>query len=313
MFTSADPHPFPVSISRRDVLAEGGSDNLIRAMRRGGLASVRGGAYLDGDVWQSLQDEQRHRLLVYATVPRLAPGAVVSHASAAVLHGLPILGVAPSVVHITRERSSGGFQRGYLHTHATTMSAGPTVVKDGVRLTSAARTVIDCAATMPFEAAVCIADAALYKRVTSTDELGALAAAMAGRRGIGRVRQVLGFADARSESCGESFSRVQMDRAGLPTPSLQFAVGSGDRFIGRADFAWKEYRTLGEFDGAAKYDSLISEDESLRVVLREERKRERALIDAGWEVVRWGWTDLANYGRLAAQINAGFVRAARLH
>lgn len=57
------------------------------------------------------------------------------------------------------------------------------------------------------------------------------------------------FLDAHSESAGESYGRVLLDRLGVPAPTPQFEVWHRGMLVGRADFGWEEFRTLGEFDG----------------------------------------------------------------
>lgn len=75
----------------------------------------------------------------------------------------------------------------------------------------------------------------------------------------GRARQAIAFADARTESVGESRSRVAMHEAGLPAPDFQIEVRSGvtGAQVARSDFGWHERRTVGEFDGFVKYGRLL--------------------------------------------------------
>ena len=61
----------------------------------------------------------------------------------------------------------------------------------------------------------------------------------AGWYGTPQARRVAGFIDARSESVGESFSRVRLDERGLPAPLLQYEVFDElGRLLARSDFAW---------------------------------------------------------------------------
>ena len=71
---------------------------------------------------------------------------------------------------------------------------------------------------------------------------------------IRQARRVVAFLDARSESAGESVSRVRIADEGLPAPQLQRQITNAyGRAIGRVDFCWDEQRTIGEFDGKIKY------------------------------------------------------------
>jgi hypothetical protein len=98
--------------------------DLRRMKRDGGLIPVRRGAYIrDRSAERTCADE--HRELILATMPQLHDGAVVSHASAAVLHGLPTWPQAIDRVHVTRNRSSGGNRRSIVQVHAAPRAAGP--------------------------------------------------------------------------------------------------------------------------------------------------------------------------------------------
>ena len=83
--------PPPDPLLRRDLVREGWSDDeLARSIRRGDLSRLRRGAYLSGPA--PVDGAARHLLLVHATLRTLRRPGVVSHQSAAVLHGLPLWG-----------------------------------------------------------------------------------------------------------------------------------------------------------------------------------------------------------------------------
>ena len=64
--------------------------------------------------------------------------------------------------------------------------------------------------------------------------------------------------DLRSESAGESMSRVRLIEEGLPRPELQYEIfGPGGGLLARVDFYWDEHKTVGEFDGKIKYGRLL--------------------------------------------------------
>ena len=124
--------------------------------------------------------------------------------------------------------------------------------------------------------------------------------------GTPAARRVVAFADGRSESVGESRSRVAIAAAGLPVPMLQWEVrapGSGD-LIGRVDFGWPGLRTVGEFDGLVKYGYGYGKDPV--DVLVEEKRREDALRAQGLTVVRWTWGELGNFAPVAARLRGAF-------
>ena len=118
--------------------------------------------------------------------------------------------------------------------------------------------------------------------------------------GLQRARDVTAFSDARSESVLESLSRAVFHQAGLPPPDLQVWVGDDGEVIGRVDFLWRRYRTIGEADGALKYQNPAR--------ARAQLERDARLRAAGYEVVHFTWPDIT---RAPAQVVDGIQVAFR--
>lgn len=277
------------------------SATLRRRHARGALERIRPGSYATP---LERTPEERHDLLLRATVPRLGPGTVVSHTSAARLHGLPVLRSRLDLVTVTRPRSNGERSK-QLHARRAQVDGSETVVLGGMIATSLPRTVADLARTLPFDEAVACADVALALGMDrkSPPRLGRKASAIAA---------VLDFADPASESIGESLSRVALAGAGMPTPSLQHEIRtSSGRFVARTDFAWPRHKVVGEFDGAAKYAAELDDDRAPEQRLMDEKRREWAIRDLGWEVVRWDWQTLRTPGALAERVRGALLRAER--
>jgi len=294
---------------RADLLRRGlSSDDVERLRRQGELTRVRRGAYAPPVPEASV--EGRHRLLVAATLPQLGRDGVVSHVSAAVLHGLPIWPEVAGRVHLTRPRPGGGQSRNLLRVHGSPLGEADVVLVDGVPVTSLARTVADLGRTLALEQSVAAGDRALQLGLARPDLVDVLAGCR-GWPGIGRARDAGQLLDARAESVGESVSRVRMHQALLPAPLLQYeVVDARGRLLGRADFGWEEQRTLGEFDGRLKYGRGFEPGRSPEEVLWREKRREDALRDLGWEVVRWTWADLYVTGLVAERLRRAFARSA---
>lgn len=291
------PRPVPIG--------ELTSAELTKLCRQGRLERLRRGAYLPVDL--ALDDRSRHLALVRATLRYVASAAVISHASAAVLHGLPVWGLHLDRVHLTRDRSNGGRRLAFLHVRVAPIDPWETAVVDGIRLTGLPRTVIDCARWLPERQAVALGDVALARGMERRDLLLALARAK-GWPGIRRARRVIDFLDPRSESPGESHSRVVLAAHGLRPSHLQFVVrDDAGSVVARTDFCWEQHRTLGEFDGKIKYGELRGEEDPGDVVFRE-KVREDRLRDLGWQVVRWTWSDLQQPHQLADRIRTAFDR-----
>ena len=250
-----------------------------------------------------------HVLRLATALALLGKRTAGSHRTAALIHGLDLLGRHPDdAVEVTRPREGTGSRTGRpgVRTHQAALSAEHVVTRSGVRVTSVARTVVDVARTSPFRAGVVAADSALRLKQTCREELHSVTTACARWPGIQRARRVVAFADARSESVFESIARVIFDEQGLPPPDLQVWVGDEDDLIGRVDFLWREHRTVAEADGAVKYADPAR--------ARAQLERDARLREAGFEVVHFSWHEITRTPeRVGLAIMNAFNRAARLY
>lgn len=235
-----------------ELLADGWtSAELGRMARSGEVERIRRGAYECAPA-RSLDRRDQHRRLIAATVRQTSVDTAISHMSAAVLHQLPIWNDQLGRVHITRNQSGGGKVRRYVHLHVAPLTDIAVYEIEGQRVTTLSRTLLDLLRTLTMERSVPIGDAALRLGMT-LEELAEVAGRCIGWRGMLRARRAMSFLDARSESAGESYSRLVFDRIGIPAPIPQYEVWDQGVLIGRADFCWEKFRTLGEFDGKQKY------------------------------------------------------------
>jgi hypothetical protein len=235
--------------------------------------------------------------------------AVISHQSAAALLGLPLWGVPLDQVHVTRRPPASSQATGPLRAHVARLRDDEVTVVEGLAVTEPTRTVLDLARSLPFEVAVVVVDAALNAELVSADTVRTRLADLAGTRGSRHAARVIRFADARSESVGESRSRVALAELGLLPPTLQYPVRStAGVFLGRADFAWEEAGVIGEFDGRVKYGRLLRPGQDPGDAVFQEKRREDAMRDAGWEVVRWTWGDLAAPDELGDRVRRAHER-----
>ncbi|MDO8120983.1 type IV toxin-antitoxin system AbiEi family antitoxin domain-containing protein [Isoptericola sp. b490] len=257
-------------------------------LRRGALTRVARGVYA---VATELTPEERYRRWVEAVLTGL-PDTVVAGPAAVVLHGLPLLGAAPSVVHVAVEQRHGRKPGRHLH------PMGPLDPDDVVRVgrwavASPARAVLDTARLMGAASGVVAADAALRCRLVSRAALEETCASLAGRTGVRRARRVVRLANPESESPGESWSAVVIDDLGLPAPARQHEHLDGRGLIGRSDFWWPEQSVVGEFDGRVKYGRTNPSGRAPEAVLWDEKRREDRLRAGGRRsVARWTTTEL---------------------
>ncbi len=284
---------------------------LTRLTRKTELVRIRRGAYAAGETGE-LDPRLTHLQLLEATVGQCAPESVVSHASAAAIHGLPIGQDQLARVHLTRDRQGQGRVRRYVQVHGQPLPESDVVEVGGFRVTSLGRTVLDLACALRPLLAVPVGDVALQQGL-STEELTERLAAAGQRRGIPNARRTVALLDPRTESPGESMSRVVFAEHRIPAPAPQFRVfDKRRRFVGRADFGWDEERTLGEFDGRKKYGRLLLKPgQTPEDALFEEKLREDRLRDLGWQIVRWIWADLYAPDDLILRLQRAFVRGRR--
>jgi hypothetical protein len=229
--------------------------------------------------------------------------AIVSHQSAAVLLGLPLWDVPLDRVHLTRRPKAWSDSGRLLCCHVARLRDDEVTEVDGVTVTNPVRTALDLARSPPHEAAVVAVDTALRLGLVGHDALRTRLLDIAGKPGSRSAARAVRSADGRSESVGESRSRVILDRWMLSPSALQVEVRSDDgRLIGRTDFAWEEHRLVGEFDGRVKYGRLLRPGEDAGDAVFREKVREDAIREVGWGVVRWTWGDLHRPHHLAARV-----------
>ncbi len=286
--------------------AEGMTRNeLRRACRLGEWERIRHGAYLRAG---ERDERDSHRLLIEATLAAAGSDCVVSHMSAAVLHGLPLVSEHLDRVWVTRPRGGHGRHGPVMHVRRCPIDDDEIVLVAGIPVTSLRRTAVDLARVLSYEWGVIMCDAALARGVDSRD---LLQVAMRYRSWPGgrRAEQAASFADPRSGSPAESLSRVQMARLGLPTPVLQFPVTDAGRLVATTDFGWETEGLVGEADGKVKYGTLLKPGQQAIDALMAEKRREERIRGAGFWVVRWGWAEASDPQRLGAILRRGFDHA----
>ncbi|WP_327639202.1 type IV toxin-antitoxin system AbiEi family antitoxin domain-containing protein [Kribbella sp. NBC_00482] len=286
--------------TRPDALAAGYSDSELRQrVRSGQWLRLSFNSYVDPQAWPD-EPPWEHAIRLHLLNVRMASerlgGVVVSHQSAAMLHGLPVWGTDLSRAHFTRVASGGARTGRGVRVHRGTTSADEVVELGGLKVTSVERAVVETACTTSYEVGVVIADAALREPRTTRDQLVDAVRRHRHWRGVPAAQAAVLFADGRSESVGESRLRVLMANHGLPEPELQVEIrDEAGRLIGRVDFLLAGVLIV-EFDGAMKYGDNAA-DAVLAEKYREDRLRER-----GFGVARVRWSDLNHPHETAARL-----------
>jgi predicted transcriptional regulator of viral defense system len=286
------------------------AERLRRLTRRGVLVPARRGVYVAGTLAERMAHDPANAeaLRVAGVVAVTNGGWIASHQSAAVMHGLDLLGPPPTkVVTVTQPHRGAGNRSGYagVRIRAAEVPDEHVTRRFKVPCTTVPRTVIDLARSQTFTAGVVVADNALHANKTTRAELEGVLARCNRWPGIVNARRVVEFSDERSESVLESVARVVMHEHGLEPPELQVWVGGDGVRIGRVDFLWPKHRTVAEADGKGKYDD---RSQAMRQLERDARLR-----DAGFEVVHFTWAEIVYAPeQVIARIYAAFRRAERL-
>jgi hypothetical protein len=204
--------------------------DIRRAVHSGELQRVVRGVLMPPD--PTLTPEQHYLRRVVGTCRRTKGGRVLSHQSAALLHGLDMSGRAYRHVHYIVERgaeiTAGVYKHhGILRDHEI-VQVGP------IRVTSMARTAADLACAGDFSSALVVLDCALRKGV-SRDELEDLAERLSGSPGISTFRGALRYADGLWGERRRIREPGRDDRDGrYPATASATRVPSGRRDVPRA-------------------------------------------------------------------------------
>jgi hypothetical protein len=268
---------------------------MIRTqVRSGRLIRVRRGVYLASDVWPTTEAAQH---ITLARAEQVAnPAAVISHASAALVWGLPTPGFTPW--HASKPTVT--MPTGTLHAWSGTAvrhqaSLQPSDIardREGYIVTSVARTAIDLAGPLELPDALAILDHAARLLIASYVNdprrpdfanprfVAAARDALltAAGRHRARLQPTLDLVVPARESPAESLTAGHLHLAGTAMPLFQAEISTPGGMV-YPDFYWPDLMLIGEVDGAVKYADPRS--------IVAEKKRQQLLVDLGYRIVRW--------------------------
>lgn len=298
----ATVHDFQVRVeTRKDLLERGISSRAIQArVARGELVRICHGAYLPAENWQTLLPSERHLARVVGHSKVNSARHVYSHHSAALVHGMALLKV-PTDIHISGQNVSTAKLPGRkFHRNGSLLP----VDVGGLAVTEPLQTVVQCVSLMALDEVLVLADSAV--RLAGEAELRHVLATMTGR-GCAVGRTAARLLSGKSESAGESLTRLFLHRQGYPKPQEQLEILAYGKMM-RADFAWPELGLILEFDGQMKYRMGPSREATFGA----QNEREAILRGLGWDVVRTTWDEVVgNPARLKQKLDQAFARAHR--
>jgi very-short-patch-repair endonuclease len=273
-------------ISRAELVALGfGGRAIDNRIARGLLHPIQRGVYAVG-----------HRRLTaeawwLAAVLAGGPGTVVGFYSAAALWG--IRSTSRQAVDVITPRV---LRRPGIKAHRIALPADETDEEDGIPVTTPARTLFDLAAVVTPAQLEAAFNEAEYRRLTSPVSLDALLARYPRRRGNAAVRRILDNhrrnGETRTRSELERIFLSLLDAHDLPRPRINRNTDHGE-----LDATWPEHQLSVEVDGFAAHGP--------RKAFEDDRARDRALVVAGWRVIRLTWRQLeTDADTLGAQLSA---------
>jgi predicted transcriptional regulator of viral defense system len=226
-----------------------------------------------------------------AAISAAGPDAVISHRSAAAVWGIRRSDALMIDVIVPRKLRRPG-----IRAHRIVLPRDEFTDELEIPVTTPARTLFDLAAVLPFDQLEFAFNEAEYRRLTSPTSLDALLARYQRRRWTTNLRRVLekhhaiGVTPIRSV-LEERFATF-LDVNGLPRPLINRTSDHGE-----LDARWPEQRLVVEVDGWAAHGT--------RDAFERDRARDRALVTAGWRVVRITWRQLeTDADTIARQLSA---------
>ena len=255
-----------------------------------GNSSARNDRLLDPRAIADVPFESEHQAKSAAYVRRAIAAAhahaasTIALSSAAVVHGLPLVSGVPEHVHLISDVGRAGLRRGVV-IHRLGLAEAE-IIEGEPPVTSPARTWVDITRTSSLADSLAVGDAGVRLGLFTVATLQELADEASGR-GCRRLRAASRIVNGMRESPLESWSAATFHRWSLPMPHEQVVIHDhrGEP-IGRVDFLWDDVRVIGEADGALKYREPSD--------LYREKRREDRLRSLGYQVIRWGWSDLAH-------------------
>ncbi len=256
-------------------------------------------------------------MLVRSVADRLGHAVAISHVSAGTEYELDTYDVNLDTVHLTRlDGSNGRREAGVIHHTGVVVTDRDLREVDGRLYIEPVRAVAEACTLMSIESGMVMASSALRLDLTSKDQLLEMAAQLERWRGIRGTRMSCQLSDRRFESAGEVRSFHMFWRWHLPMPELQYEVSDSlGHFIGRTDFAWPEFRHVGEFDGLVKYGRFNPYPRDPGQVIVEEKRREDSIRGENLGMSRWIWAELSRsqQRRTMQMVKQGMERSRRLY
>lgn len=283
--------------TRQDALRAGlRDDTLSAARRRGHILRVCRGAYAAPG---PRTKGERRRLLATAAL-RVYPDAVLTSSTAVAAHGIPLFEVPVERLDIARPVAREVLTE---HLRIRPVDGKPVETAWGPAL-DLAPAIVRLTMDQGIPAGVAAMDVALQSRAVTREQLESASREVTGWPRSSRVQCALAWCDGRSESLGESVTRVILRAAGWDVESQVVITDHRGDVIARVDLGIKGTRVLIEFDGKVKYS-----DGGVDALFKEKRREDR-IRSMGYLVVRVTWADLFQPQQIVEAVRVALRAAA---
>ncbi len=156
----------------------------------------------------------------------------------------------------------------------------------GLRITTPARTAVDCLADFPFGAALDLWAWVATRQILDHELLRAAIDGRRNWRGTGQLKQIAELVAGGAVSHAEFRFHELLREAGLTGWTANAPVRDGQGLIGVLDLLFEEARVAIEVDGWRAHRS--------HAAFIADRRRENRLVTAGYRVLHFTWPDLTD-------------------
>ena len=265
------------AVSRTQLVRAGVSASLVdHRLRSGRLQRLHRGVYRVGPV-------AADRVVEMAAVLACGDHSAVSHWSAAGLWEVLPRQTHAAGVDVIVTRGRAGRRPGIRVHRIGTVRADELTVRDGIPITTAARTCYDLAGVAGRREIERALAESFARRIVRRSELLALVRHHAAGPGAGRLRRLL-EGDTRllrTRSEAEERFLALARKAGLPDPAANVEVAGLE-----VDFFWRSERLVVEVDGRAFHIAGPR--------FEGDRRRDAILVAAGLRVMRVTWNQIVS-------------------
>lgn len=283
-------------VSHRQLAAVGLSTKAVtRRVEKGRLQRIHRGVYAVGHAQRT--SEARWMAAVMAC----GSGAVLSHLDAAALW--KIYDGEGALVHVTRTTKAGQRLAGVRIHRARRLDAEDVTVKDGIPVTTVARTLVDLTDLLGPDRILRAMREADFLRLLDLDALNAAVQRAHGRRRLKALKQALAHhrpGQIVRDELEHRFAEL-VRAAGLPAPDTNVRVRTRRRRY-TVDCLWREQRVAVELDGRAAHARAMA--------FEEDRARDAALNAIGLSPLRFTWRRITQEpAEVIAELDATLAQA----